>query len=72
MSLTFTQQDLDNLKEALVTGAEEVEIQGRRVKYRSQKELLEAIKMVESALDSSSSSTSSSNVVPTFTKGLKK
>lgn len=50
MALTFTQADLDALKAAFVTGALEVQIGDRRVKYRSQNELLAAIKMVEQAV----------------------
>jgi hypothetical protein len=51
MALTFTQADLDALKEAFVTGALEVQIGDRRVKYRSQSELLAAIDMVQNALN---------------------
>jgi hypothetical protein len=50
MALVFTQTDLDALKAAFVTGALEVQIGDRRVKYRSQAELLAAIKMVEQAV----------------------
>lgn len=50
MALTFTQADLDALKAAFVTGALEVTIGDRRVRYRSQSELLAAIRMVEEAI----------------------
>jgi hypothetical protein len=51
MALTFTQSDLNALKAALVTGALEVQIGDKRVKYRSQSELLAAIKMVDEAVN---------------------
>lgn len=50
MAITFTQADLDALKEAFVTGALEVQIGDRRVVYRSQKDLLAAMKMIEDAV----------------------
>jgi hypothetical protein len=50
VALTFTQADLDALKEAFVTGALEVQIGDRRVRYRSQSELLAALRMVEEAV----------------------
>ncbi len=51
MSLTFTQSDLDNLKAALVSGASKVQIGDRTVEYRSQKDLINTIKMVQDYLD---------------------
>lgn len=48
--MTFTETDLANLKAALVSGATRVQIGDRMVEYRSQKELLEVIKMVEASL----------------------
>ncbi len=54
MALVFTQTDLDNLKAALVSGATKVKIGDREVEYRSQKELLATIQMVQSYLDGTS------------------
>jgi len=51
MALTFTTDDLDRLKEAYLTGATKVKIGDREVEYRSQAQLLEAIKAVQSAID---------------------
>lgn len=51
--MTFTQTDLDALKEALVSGVLEVSIGDRRVKYRTQAELLAVIKMVEDSMEAS-------------------
>lgn len=66
--ITFTQADLDNLKAALVSGASEVQIGDRKVKYKSQKEILEAIRIVQQSLEDASPS--SVNVIPTgFSKG---
>ena len=46
----FTQQDLDNLKEALVSGAATVMVNGRSITYRSKQDLLDLIKLVEDDL----------------------
>jgi hypothetical protein len=54
MALTFTQDDVDALKAAFVTGALEVQIGDRKVTYRSQKDLLAALKMVEEAVNGGS------------------
>ena len=51
MALTFTEADLENLKQAYVTGATRVKVGDREVEYRSQKDLLEAIKIVEQSLN---------------------
>lgn len=51
MALTFTQADLDALKAAFLTGALEVQIGDRRIKYRDQAALLAAISMVQAAVD---------------------
>lgn len=51
MALTFTQSDLDALKAAYLTGALEVQMGDRRIKYRSQAELLSAIQLIQSYLD---------------------
>lgn len=52
MGITFTQQDLDNLKEALVTGLMEITVQGRTVKYRSQADIISLIGDIEASLAS--------------------
>ncbi len=46
----FTQQDLDNLKEALVSGAATVMVNGRSITYRSKQDLIDLIKLVEESL----------------------
>ena len=48
--MTFTQQDLDNLKEALVSGATTIMVNGRSITYRSKQDLLSIIKLVEDSL----------------------
>ena len=68
--MTFTTADLDALKEALISGATEVQIGDRRVKYKSQKEIIQAIKMIQSVIDGAPSETQ--NVISTtYTKGRK-
>jgi hypothetical protein len=69
MAIVYTQADLDVLKEALLTGASVVRIDGREVRYRTQAELLQLIKAVQEQVDAASSSQSSSMVQATFTKG---
>lgn len=66
---TYTQGDLDSIKEALLTGAVEVQIGDRKIKYRSQKEILELKKMVENDLASQSSSVSPNVIKAKYSKG---
>lgn len=64
MALVFTQTDLDNLKAAYVSGAEEVQIGDRKIRYKSQKDLLSAIQNVQNYLDGISTDvTENPNVV---------
>ena len=70
MAITYTQADLDSLNEALLTGAEEVVIGERKIKYRSKADLLSLIKMIQEKLDDvANSSKSTSLVQATFKKG---
>lgn len=54
MALVFTQADLDALKAAFVSGTLEVQMGDRRVKYRSQKELVEAMNSIQTYLTGAS------------------
>lgn len=69
--MTFTQADLDSLKAALLTGALEVTVGDRTIRYRSQKEIMEVIRMIEEYLNgvSSTSDNNPSVIRPTFSKG---
>jgi hypothetical protein len=70
MAITYTQADLDALNQALLTGAEEVTIGDRKIKYRSQEHLLALIKMVQAAVEGTDQSTDSPNIVQaTYSKG---
>lgn len=70
MSIAFTQENLDVLKQALLTGVTEVQIGDRVVKYRSQKDILSLIKMIEESLQGYSAASNVSNtVVASFNKG---
>lgn len=69
MAIVYTQTDLDNLNAALLTGAEEVRIGDRVIRYRSQEKLLQLIKIVSAYLDSASKTTTTSVVKATFSKG---
>jgi hypothetical protein len=70
MAITYTQADLDNLKEALLTGAEEVHIGDRRLRYRSQAELIKLIQVVQAQVDGIKKLDTSPNLIQaTFKKG---
>lgn len=69
MAIVYTTTDLENLKSALLTGAEEVQIGERKIKYRSQEKLLQMIKIVTAYLDGEATSTSSNLIQATYTKG---
>lgn len=70
MATTYTQTDLDNLNEALMTGASEIQIGEKKIVFRSVAELRSLIRQVERQLSGASSSTTSPNVVQaTFSKG---
>lgn len=71
MALVFTQADLDNLKAALVSGTSRVQIGDRVIEYRSQKDLLAAIQMVQNYLDGVSTDVDDNpNIIrPTFSRG---
>ena len=55
--MALTQSDLDNLDSAIATSELEVELDGRRVKYRSTSELLAARAHVASVLNTSTRTT---------------
>jgi hypothetical protein len=71
MALVFTQTDLDNLKAALVSGVLRVRIGDRDVQYRSQSDIMAAIKLVSQYLDgqATTSNTSPNLIKATFSKG---
>lgn len=71
MAITFTTTDLDNLKAALLTGAQEVTIGDRKIVYRSQAQLLQAIKMVQTFLDGAATEDAQPSLIQaTFKKGV--
>lgn len=61
--INYTQDDLDALKEALLTGATQVTVNGRTIIYRSKKDLMDLIKMIEDQLSGADNSESSTTVV---------
>lgn len=61
--IIYTQDDLNALKEALLTGATQVTVNGRTIIYRSKKDLMDLIKMIEDQLSGADTSDSSSTVV---------
>jgi len=55
-SMAFTTTDLDNVKLAIATGQQTVEIGDRRVTYRSIEELKAAKRLIEAELNGASAS----------------
>ena len=52
--MAFTQTDLDNINAAIATGELSVEVNGRKVVYRSMNDLLKARSTIESDLSAAS------------------
>lgn len=67
-ALGFTSEDLANLKAALVSGALIVRIGDREIRYRDQKDIIQAIRMVQQELDGVATDTVAT-VQATFSKG---
>lgn len=64
--MALSQTDLDNLKKALASGRLTVEIDGRRVTYRSVAELKDAIAFVEADLAKTAGTAASSQSFASF------
>ncbi len=70
MAIVYTQDDLDAVLEALKTGAEEVQIGDRKIKYRSQADLLKLIASIQQQLEGTATSTTSTTLIQgTYRKG---
>lgn len=54
--MAFSQTDIDNLKRAIASGVLTVEIEGKRVSYRSMEDLERALARAEAEVNGSSSS----------------
>lgn len=68
--MAYTQSDLDTLKAALLNPEAEVQIGDRRVKFKSQKEIIQVIQIVQAELDGVPAD-SSTQISVTFSKGQK-
>lgn len=69
--LGYTQDDLIQLKLALASGATMVSVGGRTIQYRTKKELMELIKLVENELNGTTEADDTTNanmIVATFDK----
>ena len=53
LDMAYSQKDLDNIKSAIVSGHQTVEINGRRVTYRDFADLLNAKQLIEESLSGS-------------------
>lgn len=58
--MAFTQTDLDNINAAIATGELSVEVNGRKVQYRSMDDLMKARDVISTDLASAAASTTSS------------
>lgn len=65
--MPLSQTDLDALDAAIATSELEVELEGRRVKYRSMNELLAARAHVASVIAGAASTSRRSTFYPQFT-----
>ena len=45
--MAWTQADVDSMKEAIASGAEEVQFSDRRIKFRSKQEMLDILKLMQ-------------------------
>lgn len=68
--MNFTQDDLIALKAALLMPEAEVTIGDRRVKFKTQKEILQMIQIVQEALDGVPTE-SPNQIAASFSKGQK-
>jgi hypothetical protein len=71
MALSFTQTDLDNAKAALVSGAMEVRVGDRIIKYRSQSDIINLIQAILQYLDGVNVTDTPNVVSATYSKGVK-
>lgn len=65
----YTSTDLANLKAALATGAEDVQIGDRKIRYRSVAEIKKLIKEIQEDLEGASTTTSANLIQATYRKG---
>lgn len=67
--MSFTQTELDELKQAYASGALRVVHEGKTVEYGSEADLLRRIRMVESDLKSASGQNTPSVSFSSFSRG---
>ena len=66
--MSFTQAELDALKEAYATGALRISHEGKTVEYGSEADLLRRIRMIENELAASSGKTRSTRTRLSFSR----
>lgn len=70
MAITYTQADLDAITKAIATGAEEVVIGDRKIKYRSLEKMKTIQREIKEYLEGSSVPSESPNrITASFSKG---
>ena len=67
--MAYTKEQLDELKEAYASGVLEVRVNNEKLTYKSNKEMLEAIRIIENELGISRKRKPKS-IYPRFGKGL--
>ena len=64
--MAYTQEQADNLRNAIAEGVTEVEFNGRRTRFRSLKEMRSILAEIESSVDSRSRGPGRNRVLMTF------
>lgn len=64
--MAYTQEQADNLRNAIAEGVTEVEFNGRRTRFRSLKEMRSILTEIESSVDSRSRRPGRNRVLMTF------
>lgn len=67
--MAYTQDDLDRIKKAIANGTQSVEIDGKKVVYRTLAEMKEARAEIEGELSQSSGSTVIRQTFASFSRG---
>lgn len=54
--MAWTQDEIDELKKAIASGAEEVQFSDRRIRFRSKQDMLDLLKLMQDEVSGASSS----------------
>lgn len=65
--MAFTQEDIDELKKAIASGALKVEYADKKIEYKSNTQMFEALRLMEKEVNGG---TQSGRAIASFSKGL--